>query len=33
MGIFYLSYALGHQFEQPIDPGSGRIHLGYVSKF
>ena len=33
MGIFYLSYALGHQFDQPIDPGSGRIHLGYVSKF
>ena len=33
MGIFYISYALGRQFDNPIDVGSGRIHLGYVSKF
>ncbi|MBS3807008.1 MAG: BamA/TamA family outer membrane protein [Bacteroidales bacterium] len=33
MGIFYISYALGRQFGNPIDVGSGRIHLGYVSKF
>jgi len=32
-GIFYISYALGRQFNNPIDIGSGRIHLGYVSKF
>jgi outer membrane protein assembly factor BamA len=33
MGIFYVSYALGQQFNNPIDPGSARIHIGYVSKF
>jgi len=33
MGIFYISYALGHQFDQSIRLGDARIHLGYVSKF
>jgi outer membrane protein assembly factor BamA len=33
MGIFYISYALGHQFDQSIRLGDARIHLGYVNKF
>ncbi len=33
MGIFYLSYAVGKQLDNPIDLSSARIHLGYVSKF
>jgi len=33
MGIFYISYALGHQFDQSIRMADARIHLGYVSKF
>jgi outer membrane protein assembly factor BamA len=32
-GIMYISYALGKQAENPIEPGSGKIHLGYVNKF
>jgi outer membrane protein assembly factor BamA len=32
-GIFYISYALGHQFDQTIRLGDARIHLGYVNKF
>ncbi|MGM0532004.1 MAG: BamA/TamA family outer membrane protein [Bacteroidota bacterium] len=32
-GIMYISYALGKQANNPIDMGSAKIHLGYVSKF
>jgi outer membrane protein assembly factor BamA len=32
-GILYISYALGKQFDNPIEPGSAKIHLGYVSTF
>jgi len=33
MGIIYISYALGHQFDKSIRLADARIHLGYVSKF
>lgn len=32
-GIMYISYALGQQSGNPIELGSAKIHLGYVSKF
>jgi len=32
-GIMYISYALGQQAGSPIELGSAKIHLGYVSKF
>ncbi len=32
-GIMYISYALGSQAGNPINFGSAKIHLGYVSKF
>jgi len=32
-GIFGISYALGRQFSNPIDFGSGKIHFGYINRF
>jgi len=32
-GILYISYALGKQAGNPIELGSSKIHLGFVSKF
>ena len=32
-GIFSLSYALGKQFDNPIELRSGKIHFGYISRF
>lgn len=32
-GIMYISYALGKQVGNPIELGSSKIHLGFVSKF
>ena len=32
-GIMYIGYALGTQAGNPVDIGSAKIHLGYVSKF
>ena len=32
-GIFTLSYALGKQFNNPIEIQSAKIHFGYVSRF
>ncbi len=32
-GIFSLSYALGKQFENPIEIRTAKIHFGYVSRF
>ncbi|MFP4024176.1 MAG: POTRA domain-containing protein [Thiohalospira sp.] len=32
-GIFTISYALGKQFDNPIEISSAKIHIGYVSRF
>jgi len=32
-GIFSLSYALGSQFDAPIDLRTGKIHFGYIAVF
>lgn len=32
-GIFSLSYALGKQFDNPLEIRSAKIHFGYVSRF
>ncbi len=32
-GIFSLSYALGKQFDNPIEIQSAKIHFGYISRF
>jgi outer membrane protein assembly factor BamA len=33
VGIFSLTYALGKQFNNPIELGSGKIHFGVISHF
>ncbi|OFX19746.1 MAG: hypothetical protein A2041_04985 [Bacteroidetes bacterium GWA2_31_9b] len=33
VGIFSLSYALGKQFDNPIEISSAKIHFGYISRF
>jgi hemolysin activation/secretion protein len=33
IGIFSLTYALGKQFDNPIDARAGKIHFGIVSFF
>jgi outer membrane protein assembly factor BamA len=32
-GIFLLNYALGRQFDNPINIGKAKIHLSYVNRF
>ncbi len=32
-GIFSLVYALGKQFENPLNIGNAKIHLGYLNRF
>lgn len=32
-GIFSISYALGHQFDNPIMLKNGKIHFGYIAYF
>ncbi len=32
-GIFSLSYALGKQFENPVEIRTAKIHFGYISRF
>lgn len=32
-GIFSLSYALGKQFDNPINIGNAKIHIGYINRF
>ncbi len=32
-GIFSLNYALGKQFDNPINIGNAKIHIGYVNRF
>ena len=32
-GIFSLNYALGRQFDNPVNIGDAKIHLGYVNRF
>jgi outer membrane protein assembly factor BamA len=32
-GILSLSYALGKQFDNPINMKNGKIHIGYISQF
>lgn len=32
-GIFSISYALGRQFNNPIELKSGKVHIGYVNYF
>jgi len=32
-GIFSISYALGKQFDNPLEIRSAKIHVGYVSRF
>lgn len=32
-GIFTISYALGKQFDNPLEIRSAKIHVGYVSRF
>ena len=33
LGIFRLAYALGSEFNNPIQLNSGKIHIGYISYF
>ncbi len=32
-GIFSLNYALGKQFNNPINIGNAKIHIGYINRF
>jgi hypothetical protein len=32
-GIFSLNYALGKQFDNPINVGNAKIHIGYINRF
>jgi outer membrane protein assembly factor BamA len=32
-GIFSLNYALGKQFDNPINIGNAKIHIGYINRF
>ncbi|MGV3636738.1 MAG: BamA/TamA family outer membrane protein [Flavobacteriales bacterium] len=32
-GLFSLTYALGQQFENPIQPRGGKVHFGFISLF
>jgi len=32
-GVFSISYAIGKQFDNPLEFKSGKIHLGYISYF
>jgi hypothetical protein len=32
-GIFALTYALGQQFDNPIELRAGKIHFGFTSLF
>ena len=32
-GIFSLNYALGKQFDNPINIGNAKIHVGYINRF
>lgn len=33
LGIFSISYALGKQFNNPIELKNGKVHFGYVTYF
>ena len=33
IGIFSISYALGKQFDNPIELRNGKVHFGYVAFF
>jgi outer membrane protein assembly factor BamA len=32
-GIFSLNYALGKQFDNPVNIGNAKIHIGYINRF
>ncbi|MCB0765000.1 MAG: hypothetical protein KDB84_09855, partial [Flavobacteriales bacterium] len=32
-GLFSLTYALGQQFQNPIELRTGKIHFGFISLF
>lgn len=32
-GIFTISYAMGRQFDNPINIGDAKIHIGYIQRF
>jgi outer membrane protein assembly factor BamA len=32
-GIFSLNYALGKQFDNPVNIGNAKIHVGYINRF
>jgi outer membrane protein assembly factor BamA len=32
-GIFTLSYALGRQFDNPVNIGDAKVHIGYIQRF
>ena len=33
LGIFTINYAIGQEFDNPINIGRAKIHLGYISRF
>jgi len=33
LGIFSINYALGSEFGNPVNIGSAKLHLGYISRF
>jgi hypothetical protein len=33
IGIFSISYAIGKQFNNPIDLKQGKVHFGYIAYF
>jgi len=32
-GIFTIIYAMGRQFDNPVNIGNAKMHFGYISRF
>jgi hemolysin activation/secretion protein len=32
-GIFTISYAMGRQFDNPLNIGNAKVHIGYIQRF
>jgi hypothetical protein len=33
LGVFSISYALGRQFDAPVQFNSSKVHFGYIAYF